>query len=155
MTDDKTKTDVRRGMDCIGVAVSFLIHDGNGKIFLHKRSERCRDERGKWDTGGGALEFGETFEQCLHREVHEEFGDVPQDIRLLGVLNVLREHEGTPTHWISICYAVRLQPERIVIGEPEKVDEAGWFSPDDLPTPEHTTLRRWVQRAKEAGIFTI
>lgn len=153
MTDDATKISVKRGVDCIGVAISFLLHDGNGRVLLHKRSQKCRDERGNWDTGGGALEFGETFEDCLQREIIEEFGDEPRDIQRLGLLNVLREHEGTPTHWVSICYAARLDPQRVRIGEPEKIDEMAWFTPDNLPSPEHTTMRTWVAMAKDAGII--
>lgn len=55
---DTTK-DHRRGIDHIGVSVSFIIHDGNGNIMLHKRGQQARDEQGRWDVGGGALEFDE------------------------------------------------------------------------------------------------
>lgn len=63
MMDDATKIDVKRGVDCIGVTCIFLCHDGNKRVLLHKRSVNCRDEHGRWDCGGGALEFGEEFER--------------------------------------------------------------------------------------------
>lgn len=153
MTDDLTKVDVRRGVDCIGVAVSFVLHDGKGKVLLHKRSAKCRDEQGNWDTGGGALEFGESFEECLWREVKEEVCADIMAVQLLGTLNVLREHSGMPTHWINICYAVKVDPAQAKIGEPDKMDDLQWFTTDALPTPMHTTLQYWVDKAHDMGIF--
>jgi 8-oxo-dGTP diphosphatase len=52
-----------RGIDYIGITCVFFCHDGKGNILLHKRSEKCKDEQGNWDCGGGALEFGEEFDQ--------------------------------------------------------------------------------------------
>ncbi len=148
-----TKTNVKRGVDCIGVAISFVLHDGSGKVLLHKRGEKCRDEQGKWDTGGGALEFGESFEDCVTREVKEEFCCDVLGLKFLGTLNVLREHNGSPTHWVSVCFAIKIDPTQVCNGEPEKIEELGWFLPDDLPSPQHTTLTRWIMMAKEKGIL--
>lgn len=153
MTDDITKTDVKRGIDCIGVAISFVLHDANGKVLLHKRGKKCRDEQGNWDTGGGALEFGESFEDCIVREVKEEFCCDVLEMKFLGTLNVLREHNGIGTHWVSICFAIKIDPAQVCNGEPEKIEELGWFSPNSLPSPQHTTLTRWIAMAQEKGIL--
>lgn len=152
MTSDATKTNVKRGTDCIGVSMSFVCHDGQGKVLLHKRSENCRDEKGRWDNGGGALEFGEEFAVGLHRELMEEYCAAPLETTLLGVYNNLREHDGMQTHWVNVIYAIRVDPAQVKIGEPEKMDEMGWFTPDALPEPQHTTLQKMVQMARDAGI---
>jgi len=55
------KTNARRGVEHIGVSVTSIIHDGKGKILLMKRGPQARDERGKWDICGGAIEFGESM----------------------------------------------------------------------------------------------
>ncbi len=52
---------MKKGIDYIGVTCVFYCHDGKGKLLLHKRSENCRDEKGRWDCGGGAMELGETL----------------------------------------------------------------------------------------------
>ena len=70
-------TDAKRGVDYIGVVCCFFCHDGNGKLLMHKRSKNCRDEIGVWDCGGGAMEFGEDFEQAARREIGEEYGVAP------------------------------------------------------------------------------
>ena len=64
--------DIKRGVDYIGVTVNFIIHDGKGNVLLQKRSQNCRDEQGRWDIGGGALEFGEKLEDAVRREVKED-----------------------------------------------------------------------------------
>jgi len=40
---------------------------------MSKRSNKTRDEHGKWDPGGGSIEFGESIDSALKREVREEY----------------------------------------------------------------------------------
>jgi ADP-ribose pyrophosphatase YjhB (NUDIX family) len=68
------QNDLQRGVDFIGVTCSFVCHDGNGNILMHKRSKNCRDEHGNWDNGGGAHEFGASVEETVRREIKEEYG---------------------------------------------------------------------------------
>ena len=91
----------KRGVDHIGVNCTFWCHDGNGRVLMHKRSTACRDEHGRWDFGAGSMEFGETFEDTVRREVLEEYGTEPLEIRYVTSVNVLREHNGRSTHWIK------------------------------------------------------
>ncbi len=151
--DDKTKTDVKRGTDCIGVTVSFILHDGAGKVLLHKRGEKCRDEQGRWDAGGGALEFGEEFLDCLRREVKEEFCADVTDIEFISVRNILRVQHDVPTHWVSITFAAKVDPAQVQNGEPHKIDEIGWYSWDNLPSPQHTQLGRAIGEAHDKGFL--
>ena len=74
------KHDLKRGVDYIGVNVVFYCHDGKGNILLHKRSQQCRDELGRWDSGAGSMEFGESFADAVTREVFEEYGVKPKKI---------------------------------------------------------------------------
>ncbi len=134
------KLDAKRGVDYIGVTVVFFCHDGNGRILLHKRSSNCRDEQGRWDCGGGSMEFGEDFEAAVRREVLEEYCADPIEVKLVRAKNVLRSNNGTPTHWIAVLHAVEVDPSKVGIGEPGKMDEIGWFSHNDLPEPLHSML---------------
>lgn len=56
---------MKKGIDYIGVTVSFYCHDGAGNFVLHKRNHNCRDEHGCWDFGGGGLKHGETLEDAF------------------------------------------------------------------------------------------
>ncbi|MCO8271442.1 NUDIX domain-containing protein [Actinoplanes sp. TRM 88003] len=123
-------------MDRPEVSCVFVCHDGDGRVLLARRSAQARDEPGAWDCGAGALEFGETFEQAVTREVTEEYATPPLSIDLRGVRNVLRPG----SHWVAIVFAVRLDPAAARIGEPHKFDELGWFPLDALPAPLHSQL---------------
>jgi len=147
------KIDLRRGIDHIGVSASFVIHDGNGRVLLHKRSKQCRDEHGRWDVGGGAIEFGEPLEAAVRREVMEEFTAEPQEISFLTVYDAHRiSPDGKPTHWVAVIHAVRVNPEDVKIGEPHKIDDIGWFTSDELPGPLHSQFWKSYKVALEKGI---
>ncbi|MEV4704447.1 NUDIX domain-containing protein [Actinoplanes sp. NPDC049316] len=118
------------------VSCVFVCHDGNGRILLAKRSAAARDEPGAWDTGAGALEFGETFDEAVTREVREEYTAAPQEITMLGVRNVVRPG----SHWVALVFAVRVDPAAVRIGEPHKFDDLAWFAPHALPQPLHSQL---------------
>ncbi|WP_231956927.1 MULTISPECIES: NUDIX domain-containing protein [unclassified Actinoplanes] len=115
-----------------------MCHDGAGRILLARRSARARDEPGTWDCGAGALEFGETFEEAVTREVIEEYVAPPETIELLGVRNVLRADP--PSHWVAVIFTVKIDPRRVRIGEPHKFDDLAWAPLDALPEPRHSQL---------------
>jgi 8-oxo-dGTP diphosphatase len=141
--------DLKRGVDYIGANCIFYCHDGRGNILLHRRSQNCRDEQGKWDCGGGSMEHGETFEEALKREVMEEYCVEPLKIDYACSVNVLREHNGAPTHWIANLHAVLIDPYKVRIGEPEKMDEIGWFKPEDFPEDVHSMLLAHFEKIKQ------
>ena len=58
--------------DAVDVAVGVLI-DGAGRFLLTSRPEG-KVYAGYWEFPGGKLEPGETVEQALQRELHEELG---------------------------------------------------------------------------------
>jgi 8-oxo-dGTP diphosphatase len=120
------------------VSCVFVCHDDTGRILLARRSPGARDEPGTWDCGAGALEFGETFEQAVTREVTEEYSAAPLAVALRGVRNILRDDP--PSHWVAVIFAVRLDPAAARIGEPHKFDALGWFTPGALPHPLHSQL---------------
>ncbi|MFE9692967.1 NUDIX domain-containing protein [Micromonospora sp. NPDC005806] len=120
------------------VSCVFVCHDGAGRLLLARRGPGARDEPGTWDTGAGALEFGETFEAAVTREVREEYIASPLTITLLGVRNVLRDDP--PSHWVAVVFAVRVDPATVAIGEPHKFDRLGWYTRAALPAPLHSQL---------------
>jgi len=140
---------MKKGEDYTGVTVSFYCHDGKGNYIFHKRSEKCRDEHRKWDCGGGGLKFNEKLNDAVNREVEEEFGTKPLDIKFMGVDEVFREHEGNPTHWIAFRYRVLVDREKVINNEPVKHEELIWCTLDNLPTPLHSQIPHELEEYKE------
>jgi ADP-ribose pyrophosphatase YjhB (NUDIX family) len=147
------KNDLRRGVDHIGVTVCFIVHNGKGNVLLQKRSKNTRDEQGNWDIGGGALEFGESIKDAVAREVFEELCDKPTKIEFLEVGEAHRHNGSEPTHWIWLLHAVKVDPSKVKIGEPERIDEIGWFNSENLPSPSHSQLLTAIKTGKSRGII--
>ena len=131
---------MKKGSDYTGVSVVFACHDGNGKYLFAKRSKECRDEREVWDIGGGGLEFGDTVEETLRKEIKEEYGAEVLAFEFLGYRDVHRENEGVKTHWVALDFKVKLDPSQVINGEPHKIEEITWFKLSDSPSPLHSQL---------------
>ncbi|MFA7286274.1 MAG: NUDIX domain-containing protein [Patescibacteria group bacterium] len=137
------------GKDYVGVTTSFCCHDGKGNFLLHRRGAACRDEQGRWDGGGGKLDFGVSMEDNVLREIYEELGVNGVIQGRLPALDIFREHNGQPTHWVAIPFFILVDPSEVRINEPDKIDELGWFTLDALPSPLHTGFATIVKRYEE------
>jgi len=129
---------MRPGIDFIGVSVSFFCHDKEGNFLLHKRSDKCRDEKGRWDFGGGRVEIGETLEKAVLREIKEEYGVIGEIEKQLPAHSLLRVEGKTKTHWLIITFIIKVDRKNIILGVPKKMIELGWFRLNSLPKPLHT-----------------
>ena len=148
------QNDARRGIDFIGISGAFVCHDGKGRVLLHKRSKNCRDEQGRWDNGGGSHEFGATIEETIRREIKEEYGADASNLKFLKVYDLHRKlSDGTPTHWLAVCYAAQVDPKQVKNNEPHKIDDIGWFTYDKLPQPMHSAAEHSLGAAHEAGFI--
>ena len=135
---------MKKGEDFIGVCVTYFCHDGNGNFLFNKRSKNCRDEIGNWDCGGGGLEFGDTVEDTLKKEIKEEYCTDVLEYEFLGYRDVHREHNGKKTHWVALDFKVKVDPLKVKIGEPHKFDDIGWFDLKLFPNPLHSQLPNFL-----------
>lgn len=134
-----------KGKSFVGITTVFFLHDGKGKVFFAQRSKNARDEAGAWANGAGGIKFGESILDGTHRELREEFNVESLDTKHLGYFDVFRKHDdGTPTHWLAMCFAVKVDPKQVKINEPDQVDDSGWFSLDKLPTPVHSQMEYFL-----------
>ncbi len=130
---------MKAGIDFTGVAVGFYCHDQDGYFVFHKRSEQCRDEQGTWTNGGGKLEFGESPETALKREILEEYGCTCVIEEALPPQSFLQTlPDGSQKHWITLLYIVQVDRSEVKLNEPESMTEIGWYKLNELPSPLHT-----------------
>ena len=70
-----TRGECHSGSMLLHPVVHLHVFNSNGNIFLQRRPEWKDIQPGKWDTAvGGHIDFGETPEEALQREVREELG---------------------------------------------------------------------------------
>lgn len=140
---------MNKGVDYVGISVSYMCHDGKGNFLLNKRSKNCRDEHGTWDFGGGGLDFGYSVEDLMKKELMEEYCISPLNYEFLGYLDIFRNLDGKDTHWISLEFLVEVDREKVKNGEPHKFDELGWFRLDNLPSPAHSSQKVLLEKFKD------
>ena len=140
---------MKKGIDHIGVCIVFFCHDGKGNFLLGKRSKRCRDEHGRWDPGGGGINFKEPVLAALQREIKEEYTATIETAEFLGFRDVHRRDEkGRKTHWISLDFKALVDRKKVTNGEPKKQEEIGWFRLENLPHPIHSQFPKFLKKYK-------
>jgi 8-oxo-dGTP diphosphatase len=133
-----TPSQLHKGIDFIGITVSFFCHDGEGNFLMNLRGPNCRDENGRWDIGGGGVEFDSTPEETLVKEIEEEYCTKVLKYEFLGYRDVQREQKGVKTHWLSLDFRVLVDRKTVKNGEPHKFDDLQWFQLDTIPSPVHS-----------------
>ena len=83
-----------------------------GRVLLGRR--KGAHGAGTYAWCGGNLEFGETLEACVIREVREETGLVVLSLKLLCVSNIIAYN----THYIDFEFLTEVEP-----GQPQVLEQ--------------------------------
>ena len=125
---------MKQGVDYIGVAVGTMIFNDKGELFLSKRSQQSKNERGCWETPGGSVDFGERLSDAMKREIKEEFGVEIEILEQFPAADHIIPEE--KQHWVAMTFLAKIKRgQKPTIMEPNKCDGIGWFSLDNLPSP--------------------
>lgn len=119
---------LEKGKDFIGVGVGAVILQQDQILLLQRLKE---PEAGCWGIAGGAVEFGETIEAAIQRELKEELAIEAQILTLLGVTNHILPHQ--KIHWVSPIFLVEIVAGKPRNVEPAKHKEIKWFNLAHLP----------------------
>lgn len=106
-----TRGECHSGSKLLHPVVHLHVFNAKGDIYLQRRPEWKDIQPGKWDTAvGGHIDFGETPEQALQREVREELGimDFLPDFIGKYVFESKREKELVYVH--RTCYDGDIRP---------------------------------------------
>ena len=70
-----TRKECHSGRKLLHPVIHLHIFNKDGDLYLQKRSMNKDIQPGKWDTAvGGHIDYGESVEEALRREVREELG---------------------------------------------------------------------------------
>ena len=134
----------------IVVAVGAVIVDDKDRVLLVKHvPERNGFWQGKWICPGGELEFGETIEEGIRREVMEETQlEIDLTSPVYPLDRIVREDGEVSLHVIYIDYLARMTGGELKPGS--DVGEAIWVEKERIPEiweELHDDTRRLLQMA--------
>lgn len=117
------------------VPAAYLALIKDNKILLQKRFNTGYMD-GKYSLSAGHVDKGETFTQCVIREVKEEIGvDLkPADLKVAHVMHRFSGAEwGDLAERIDAFFVAQKWEGNPEIKEPDKCDDLSWFDLDNLP----------------------
>ncbi len=82
---------------------------------------------------GGHLEFNESLEECVTREVAEETGIAINNIRFGAITNDIFTIE--VRHYVTIFMLADYASGEVKLMEPDRCEKWAWFEWDKLPRP--------------------
>ncbi len=111
-------------------AYGVLVHDGS---VLLVRSSSPQIVPPLWWLPGGGIDFGESPEETLLREFHEETGLAIKDPVLLDVASDIRRRpNGDRIHTVRVLYTVSLNGGELRDEALGTTDQVHWFKLDEL-----------------------
>lgn len=110
------------------VAIGVLILNRKGEIFLGKSPKWSN----LWIVPGGHVEYGETLEDCLEREIKEELGAKIENVSFLQIQEEIKPPAfcDPQKHFIFINYTAQLlDPEATIVLERNEFEEFCFIDP--------------------------
>ncbi|HSM96452.1 MAG TPA: NUDIX hydrolase [Rhizomicrobium sp.] len=108
------------------LGVAAVIWNDRQEVLLIRRTAEPR--KGQWSLPGGKVEFGETLEEAVRREVREETGLEIALLGLAGMAEIISDASigAAGLHYVLIDYSAR-----VVSGEAKAASDAAdatWFT---------------------------
>jgi NAD+ diphosphatase len=108
-------------------AVIMLVHDGGDRVVLGRQAVW---PPGRFSILAGFVEPGESAEAAVAREVEEEVG-----LRITDVRYVASQPWPFPQS-LMLGFVARAEPGQEIRVDPTEIEEARWFTRDELRTPD-------------------
>ena len=125
-----TRGECHSGSHLLHPVVHLHVFDAQGNVYLQKRPEWKDIQPGKWDTAvGGHIDFGETPEEALRREIWEELETRIVIERFVQTV----EYDYPMFHLTMHCYWCHIDSGNLTLKEHEA---AKWLTKDELKSVE-------------------
>lgn len=107
-----------------------VITNDAGEIYMQRRHDPESPAHGKWELPGGGLEFGESPDQTVLREVKEETN---LDVEIVRLLPKIYTNIWPEAQVLLIAYHCKLLPGSGEAKHQEiEVSEARFFKPEEI-----------------------
>lgn len=124
---------MKAGKDYIGVSVFALILNDKNEVLLglNKLTEKKgKDYDNVWSMPGGTVEYGESAEDALRREIKEETNIEIDSIELFSYNDYIKPDEGK--HWLALNFKAKAVSDKILNREPDKFEKIEFVNPKEL-----------------------
>ena len=135
-------------------AVSAIIFNEEGKVLLQKRKDVA-----KWCIISGHVEFGETIQAAVLREIEEETNTKADILRLIGVYSSpasqTYHYNGRTVQYITSYFEARLAGVIDPNFSNNETQELRFFKPSEIPSELALINPNWLTDAlnKEEMVF--
>jgi 8-oxo-dGTP diphosphatase len=123
----------------VGIAAVII---RNKKVLLGKR--KGSHGTGTWGFPGGHLEYGESFIDCVKREVMEETSLAVANTQYAAISNDIYTQE--EKHYVTIFMVCDYISGEAQVMEPEKCEQWEWFDWTKLPQPLFLSIQNVRQQ---------
>ncbi len=132
-----------------------LIVNERKQILMLQKNENQKIASSNWLLPGGTIEFGETPEEALSRELKEEINFSIKNYELLGLDT--RIIDGT--HWLGMLFITRGDVEQIFNCEPQKHSKLKWreysFVKEHLSSKDLASCDKYLLKLQENKDFNL
>ena len=127
LTGMATRTECHSGTFLLHPVVHLHVFNSEGKLYLQKRAMDKDIQPGKWDTSvGGHVDYGETIEVALRREVGEELGITDFEPVFIRRYKFVSTREAELVHSFYTVYDGKILPD------PVEIMEGKFWSRDEI-----------------------
>lgn len=107
-------------------------------LFFNSKNKKeillLKNKNGYWDLPGGHLEFGETPQECLLREIKEEIGLRAEVLKLMAIQTIILENNSKLeiSHCISLIFKCKI-PHGVLNNfsfHDDEIENCKWFATD-------------------------
>lgn len=135
-------------------AIAVVIFNSQGQVLLQKRRDTDR-----WAILSGHVEFGESVEEAVWREVLEETGLRAKILRFIGIYSYpptqTYHYQDRVAQYVTSYFECELLGDLIPGYSNEETVELGFFSSDALPQNLAVVNPNWLSDAldKSGQVF--
>lgn len=130
-------------------SVGAFVMDGQSRLLVCRRA--FEPSRGMLDLPGGFTECGETAEAAVARELSEEIGWAPQEMKYLYSYPNIYRYSGFDVHTMDLFFLCRIGDEVETLKAHDDVESCFWLTREEIRPDDFafSSIRQAIKRLLE------